>query len=151
MQPSAPILQYIVYGKRTWGTRVFTNGQVDEYSDQAVEVTPDGDFKTHLVPLDWRSRAHLTPPQVEHLKTAIANSDFFDLPTSQPLRGRVRDGATTVWTIHFNQVCHEVNVQGTEQANQATLVLLQNTLEDLVADSLSSDESPVNKSLDSSL
>ncbi|MBW4522663.1 MAG: hypothetical protein KME16_23705 [Scytolyngbya sp. HA4215-MV1] len=141
MSQSAPILQYIVYGKQTWGTRAFTNGQVDEYSDRAVEVTSDGDFKTRPVPLQWRSRTHLTAAQIEQLKAAIANSTFFDLPTTSPTQGVVHDGATTIWTITLDGRCHEVKAQGNAQAKQAPLESLRNLFEDMVADALSAEDS----------
>jgi len=140
MSESNLVLQYVMYGKHTWGTRVFANGHVDEYSDQIVDFTEDGDFKTRSVPLEWRSRTQLSADEMRRLNEAIRRSDILTLPTRLEPAGTVRDGSTTVWTIELDGKRHEITARGTEQARHPTLEALRSEFEEIVADALNRDE-----------
>jgi len=139
MSESSPILQYVMYGQHTWGTRVFADGRVDEYSDQEVDLTEDGDLKTRPVPLEWRSRTQLSAAEVQRLTDAVHRSQILDLPARLEPSGTVHDGSTTVWTINLDCKHHEVTARGSQQAKHPNLETLRTTFEDIVADALNRD------------
>src|SRR5579859_1608191 len=137
MTDQRPLLQYVLTtGQRTWGTRLFADGRVEEYSNVGVVVRDDGNFAAHGQPLKWRRRAQLTPAEVQQLTQVIAGSDFFDLPAQLGAPGQVRDGSTIVWTLSAGGKQHEVTAYGPDQQSQPTLEKLRTTFEAMVTEAL---------------
>lgn len=132
------MVELMVYTKRTWGTRVFVDGRVDEYTDEEVRFE-DGQFKTRPVPLEWRPLAHLTAEELAALKQQIRDGGYFDLPEEVKPDRPIMDGTTTTWKVVVDGTRHEVTTKGMEPP---VLASLRTTLQKLTAEALRRSNQP---------
>jgi hypothetical protein len=129
------LLEYLVKAGTDWGTRVYSDGRVDEYSDKEMEF--DGSkIVTHQVPLKWRHLAHLSADELARLQKAIQDAHFFTLPAHIEPKGGVKDGTINTWTVVRDGKKHTVTSRGTENGGSAALHGLSGLLQELTADAL---------------
>ena len=139
MSESLPIFQYVRRAQGVWGTRVFADGLVEEYSDEEIDFSEAGQLIARAVPLAWRFRAQLTPAETQRLVNAIRQSLFFTLPVQFTTPPPALDGATVVWSAALDGEQHEVTTRGHAQERHPTLEGLRVLFEELVADALNRD------------
>jgi|GEM_PF-1574931 len=129
------LLEYLVDTRTHWGTRVYSDGRVDEYSDR--DMTFDGsDFVTRTVPLQWRPLTHLSPTELGRLKTAIQTAHFFALPAHIEPTPRLKDGTISAWTVKLDGQQHRVTAHEAGSAQNAALQQLSKVVQELTAAAL---------------
>jgi hypothetical protein len=132
---TGPIFQYMLQGQQSWGTRLFADGQVEEYSNTHVEFDEEKGFVQSRVPYAWRLRAQLKPSEVAQVLEAIEAAGFFDLPTTLSPEGEIDDGRQMVWAVTLDDRSHTV----TDHTRHPALEQLRQVFEGLVGQALSRD------------
>lgn len=135
MTNSDLLLELLVTTRTEWGTRIYGDGRVTEYSDR--EMSFDGqDFVTKQVPLQWRPLTHLSEAELGKLRTAIQAAHFFSLPTHIEPTPHLKDGTTSTWAITLNGKQHRVVAHEAGSAQNAALQALSKTVQELTAAAL---------------
>ena len=135
MANSDLLLELLVKTKTEWGTRIYADGRVTEYSDRAVSF--DGtDFVTERVPLQWRPLTHLSKDELDRLRAAIHDAHFFTLPARVEPDPRLRDGTHSTWTVTLDGKQHRVAAHEAGPTQNAALQALSKTVQELTAAAL---------------
>jgi hypothetical protein len=129
------LLEYLVETRTHWGTRIYGDGRVDEYTDR--EMTFDGsDFVTRTVPLQWRPLTKLSSDELAQLRHAIQAAHFFTLPAHLEPSPGLKDGTTSAWTITLGGRQHHVTAHEAGADHNAALHRLSQVVQELTAAAL---------------
>ncbi len=129
------LLEWLVDSGTQWGTRIYSDGRVEEYSDK--DMTFDGkDFITRRVPLQWRPLTHLAAAEQHRLTSAIAAAGFFALPAQVAPAPRLEDGTTSTWTVARDGKQHRVTAHEAGAAQNAALQQLGKVVQEVTAAAL---------------
>lgn len=135
------MIELMVRTSRVWGTRVFADGRIHEYTDREVRFV-DGQFQEKTIPLTWRPLTQLTAEERQQLAQIIDEIGFFGFPAQVAQPNRQLDGATVVWQVRLHGKVHQVKRQGTSASMEPGLEQLRKLIEQLTAVALRRDNQP---------
>lgn len=135
MRGSNLLLELRIQTQRVWGTRLYTDGRVDEYSDQRITFV-DGQFHYRDQPPEWRALTRYSPEEVARLEDLIRSTGALDLPARLEPAQPVLDGTIMIWDFWLDGRHHRVETHGTEANRHPALETLRRALERTTAEAL---------------
>jgi hypothetical protein len=112
-------LEYVVRGRRMWGTRVHGDGQTEEASNG-----------------EWQFLVQLDMAELSALRELVESSGFFELPEEIEPEIPVADGSMLSWTVALGDRRHSVSALNVTSREHAVLAKLDEELQRVVGEAL---------------
>lgn len=90
-----PVIEYLARARTTWGTRIYADGDSEEWIEGA----------------GWQPLVHVDDHALTALLGMVRESGFYALPASIEPTIPVRDGTTATWTIELDGRRHTVTAR----------------------------------------
>jgi hypothetical protein len=94
---AAPVIEYLVRSRNTWGTRVYEDGTAEELTDEQS---------------GWQPLVHLPLDEVTSLIDSAYEDGFFDLPSTIAPEVEADGGTAVEWTLERGGRRHNVKASG---------------------------------------
>jgi len=113
--------------------RITAEGDFFEFTDQDVRVE-GGKVVIHTVEATWRKKFVIPANRLDDLRTALRDTEFFDLPAQHSPAATVSDGGDVTWTACLDGREHAVTLHGSPFTDVPAIARLDQTFEEVVAD-----------------
>jgi hypothetical protein len=112
LDETRPVIEYMVQTRRTWGTRVYADGEAEEWVDDRS---------------GWRPLVRVPSGEVTALLEFARDEGFFALPSDLDPASDAEDRTTVRWTLEREGQRHSVQAAGGQ--SQPLLLALNDRLQ----------------------